>query len=462
MTSRVLVLLASLFLVMGAVERASACDCSPGLVSDAFEQSEIVFAGRVAEISRESLEPTRFGNTAVPSVRLWAKFIVEERFKGIDGNAVVLSGGNENSNCSSRFVVGASYLVFASRSQEDGRLVTSICTPTLSVEQSAANLAYCRHRVRTGTEPRLIGRVSEQTSPFVISDATVENVVGGIAVTLEGEGRKFGTTTDATGVFLFDDTPNGEYTLSFALPEGWRMLMFGTSTQDGYSESIENRIRIDGRTVVTKSIVTSSGDIVGRILDSNGHPLKDITLNAIPKERAGKMQPNEQFPMSFSGANGEFGFGVLLEGEYLLLVNWSDTPPDIGRPPFPFYWYASPSSPDCTAVFTVKKGRVINLGDVKAPPTPEHVVIDVTLVNGKGELEMGTIECRRESGEFIGYAGFDGESAKTQVFLPTGSKYLLTAESAINPGEPSAEPLLVDPAKPPHEIKLVVGKPAVQ
>lgn len=461
MTSRVLVLLASLMFVIGAVERASACDCGPGLVSDAFDQSNIVFAGRVAEITREVLEPTRVGDREFPNNRLWAKFIVEERFKGVDGDSVVVSPGHENSSCSLGFVVGQSYLVFASRSEEDGRLMTSRCTPTSSVELSAANMTYCRHRLRTGSEPRLIGRVSEQVSPFIIAAATVENAVGGIAVMLEGEGRKFGTTTDATGAFLFDDIPNGEYTIRFALPEGWRMLMFWTSLRDGHSESIENRVRIDGRTVVTNSIVASSGDIVGRILDSNGRPLKDITLNAIPKERAGRMQPNEQFPRSYSGANGEFGFGVLLEGEYVLLVNWSGMPPDVGLPPFPSYWYASPSSPDCTAVFTVKKGRLINLGDVKAPPTPEHVVVDVALVNAAGELEMGTIECRRESGELIGYAGFDGESAKTQVFLPTGSRYRLTAESAIHPGEPSAEPVLVDPAKPPREIKFVVGSPVL-
>ena len=109
----------------------------------------------------------------------------------------------------------------------------------------------------------------------------------------------------------------------------------------------------------------------------------------------------------------------------------------------------------------MKKGRLINLGDVKAPPAPEHVVIDVTLVNAKGDLEMGTIECRRESGDIIGYAGFDGENVKTQIFLPTGSKYWLIAESSMHPGEPAAEPVLVDPAKAPREIKFVVGSPGL-
>ncbi len=40
-------LLALLLVIAGATDRASACDCSPGLASDAFEQSDIVFVGRV-------------------------------------------------------------------------------------------------------------------------------------------------------------------------------------------------------------------------------------------------------------------------------------------------------------------------------------------------------------------------------------------------------------------------------
>ena len=339
--------------------------------------------------------------------------------------------------------------------------MTSNCKPTLSVERSAANLAYCRHRTRTGSEPRIVGSVNERTSPSVIGAGMEASPVGGIEVTLEAEGRKHSVVTDATGAFVFSDIPNGEYTIRFTLPDGWRMLQFWTSQNNEQSDSVENRVRIEDRTLAVNAHVTPSGGLVGRLLDSNGRPLKDITMTAVPREHAGSMQPNEQFPMSYSSETGEFDFGVLPEGEYVLLVNWSGLPPDIGRPPFPSYWYASPSSPDCTAVFKVKKGCLINLGDLKAPPTPEHVVIDVTLVNGKGELEIGLLECRREDGGFVGYAMVDGESKQTRVFLSTGSRYLLIARLGEDPSEDVAEPVLVDPAKPPREIKFVAVMPEV-
>ncbi len=461
MKSRVFLLFALLLVIAGAADRASACDCSPGLASDAFDQSDIVFVGRVAEISRETLESTRAGDREFPNIRLWAKLIVEERFKGVDGDAVVVSPGEEGSTCSAGFRVGERYLVFATRSPEDGRWMTSRCTPTLAVEQSAANMAYCRHRTRTGNEPRIIGSVNERTSPAVIGAGIEANPVGGIEVTLEAAGLKHSAVTDATGAFVFSEIPNGEYTIRFKLPDGWRMLQFWTSQNNEQSDSIENRVRIEDRTLAVNAHVTPSGGLVGHILDSNGRPLKDITMTAIPRERAGSMQPNEQFPMSYSSETGEFDFGVLPEGEYVLLVNWSGLPPDIGRPPFPSYWYASPSSPDCTAVFKVKKGCLINLGDVKAPPTPEHVVVDVELVNAAGELEMGILDCRREDGGFVGHAMVDGERKRTQIFLPTGTKYVLTVRLAEDPSEDVAEPVLVDPAKPPREIKFVAVMPEV-
>ncbi|MGB5035899.1 MAG: SdrD B-like domain-containing protein [Blastocatellia bacterium] len=460
MTSRVIFVLAVLVLIAGFAERAFGCVCMQIPVGSAYGNSDVVFVGTVEEMTPQATEPPQPGGQEYPGSLLAVRFAVDEKFKGVQSDRVVVITSGEGSSCAIGFVVGKRYLVFARQSKEVGGLVTGQCDLTAGVDVSGTNLAYCRHISRTGAAPRVVGTVREPTTPTIIGAREENRPVTGITVTLESRTAKLHATTDRDGGFVFADVPDGEYVIRFDLPEGWRVMAYRSSgTPDG-SPAGELRLRVKDPTVIADAAVTSSGGISGRLLDSKGRPLKDIMMVVVPRSLAGSAVPGPQFPTYLSSSTGEFRFDVLPAGEYVLAVNWTPMAPRIDRPPFPAYAYRDPSSPDRPRVFDVKPGRVIELGDVKAPPPPPHVVIPVKLVNDQGAPAVGVIECRRESGEMVGVALLEDEGASSQLYLPTGGILRLSAEVFGSWGTRASEPVLIDPAKPPRELTFVVGAAA--
>lgn len=457
MTSRISIVLAALCAIAGLADAASACMCPPVPVGTTYARSDVVFVGTIEEMTPEATDGPQPGDPDYIGSRLAVRFAVDEKFKGVQADRVVLIATGEDTSCAIGFEVGRRYLVFARQSKEAGGLVTSQCDLTAAVDVSGTNLAYCRHLSRTGTAPRVVGTVHEPLTPAIIGAEEENRPVAGITVSLESPTTKLNATTDRDGGFVFADVPDGDYVIRFGLPDGWRLMAFRSSgTPEGPLVS-ENRLRVEIPTVVANASVTSSGGIIGRLLDSEGRPLKDILLSVVPRERAEKPQPNERFPMALSSESGEFRFDVLPIGECVLAVNWTPMTPKIDRPPFPAYYFWDPESPKRTKVFDVKPGRLIDLGGVKAPPPPPHVVIPVKLVSDRGAPAMGIIECRRDSGEMVGVALFEGEDESPKLYLPTGGILRLTAVVYGSSGKQAAEPVLVDPAKPPRELTFVVG-----
>lgn len=458
MTSRVILVIAVLVAIAGFADRAFGCVCLQIPVGDAYRNSDVVFVGTIEEMT--PLATPRPGDQEYVGSLLAVRFAVDEKFKGVQSDRVVLIAMGEDTSCAIGFAVGKRYLVFARQSKEAGGLVTGMCDLTAGVDVSGTNLAYCRHISRTGAAPRVVGTVLEPTTPTIIGAREENRPVTGITVTLESRTTKLHATTDRDGGFVFADVPNGDYAIRFGLPDGWRLVAFRSSGAPDGSPGGEHQIRVKGPTVIADAAVTSSGGIAGRLLDSKGHPLKDIMMAVVPRSLAATAVPGPQFPTYFSTSTGEFRFDVLPAGEYVLAVNWTMMVPRIDSPPFPAYAYRDPSNPEQPKVFDVRSGRVIELGDVKAPPPPPHVVIPVKLVNDQGEPAVGAIECRRETGEMVGVALLEDEGASSQLYLPTGTTYRLTVVSFGPWGKREAEPVLVDPAKPPRELKFVVGAAA--
>ena len=117
MTSRVISVIAVLVLIAGFAERAFGCVCMQIPVGAAFGNSDVVFVGTVEEMTPQATEPPQPGGQEYPGSLLAVRFAVDEKFKGVQSDRVVVITSGEGSSCAMGFVVGRQYIVFARQSK---------------------------------------------------------------------------------------------------------------------------------------------------------------------------------------------------------------------------------------------------------------------------------------------------------------------------------------------------------
>ena len=119
-----------------------ACSCfTPGPCGTGWKGGQVVFLGEVTakdSVRREGADP----NTAL--ARLAVHLTVREVFSGPAAAAkdIVVHTGMGGGDCGYPFIVGQSYLVFASTYQD--QLITSICSSTTPAVMGAALMQQLR------------------------------------------------------------------------------------------------------------------------------------------------------------------------------------------------------------------------------------------------------------------------------------------------------------------------------
>jgi|SRR5215216_4293539 len=119
------------------VEDAHACSCVSGITpEESLQMSDAVFSGEVVDVD-ENFTPGPSGPHLGP-----VTFDVEESWKGVSEEPVVVHGYGYGPDCGIGFSVGDRYLVYAHRGGElgDGPLETGICGGTKPLADAATDL----------------------------------------------------------------------------------------------------------------------------------------------------------------------------------------------------------------------------------------------------------------------------------------------------------------------------------
>jgi hypothetical protein len=138
-----------------------------GSPEEELERADAVFVGTITEF---------FGSSAGNRIAI---FHVEEAWKGVTKTSVtVRTGPNGMGGCGYNFYEDR-FLVYAYRN--GGRLVTSICTRTAPVSETAEDLAYLRTQPTIGLSPTI--------PPLILLLGLVLSVETGIIVVTWWQGR---------------------------------------------------------------------------------------------------------------------------------------------------------------------------------------------------------------------------------------------------------------------------------
>jgi hypothetical protein len=187
-------------------QEAYACKCALPTIGQAMDRVDVVFSGRV-----------------VSSDRFMAQFEVEKVWKGSERSRItVLTGARDLGNgsfsissCDQDYSAGVRYVVYASG--PDSALLAPACSRT-SVQSDAEVQgldAIIRHR-KLGDEVQACTAPPGETAGelrVLLSNTNAEALAGAIT-TLDGQGQRWGTATNASGRITFAGLPAGEYKIT--------------------------------------------------------------------------------------------------------------------------------------------------------------------------------------------------------------------------------------------------------
>jgi hypothetical protein len=236
-------------MLLGLGQHAFAgCTCSmpDGNCERGWSSGEVIFLGKVTadiateaplvkdseEASGEVLFPGAVEKRAMNHA---VHFSIAESFRGegqLGQEIVVQTGvderGPRDGDCSYPFVVGVSYLVYASGVGDS--LSTSVCTLT-SPEVAVGGVLRELRATRDGQPvDSLFGTVSllsPLTEPLLLSLTKMRPLAEVSVRVTDSEGRVRSTTTNELGVYAFEWLPPESYRIEQDLPAGLRALSRG-------------------------------------------------------------------------------------------------------------------------------------------------------------------------------------------------------------------------------------------
>jgi hypothetical protein len=184
--------------VFGLVLAAAAqgCSCLPPASCRSLWEAAVVFTGKAVRTGPEG------GATVAVA------FEMSEALRGALTARVEVRTAAADAMCGYPFQMGREYLVYAQ--QEDGRLVTGLCSGTKPLADAAGDLRYLRRagRLPSNLSPRpsyVFGRVSRQGR---------WPIRGAVVVAHRENGVEDRTVTGDDGQFDFYDLPSGHYEIS--------------------------------------------------------------------------------------------------------------------------------------------------------------------------------------------------------------------------------------------------------
>jgi hypothetical protein len=211
------------FMLVGAMSALAGpvhpCSCvASGPPCTAAVDAHAVFAGEVTQTGEiESADGSGYRQRLI-------HFRVLEKFQGVEGETVEVVTGQGGGDCGYGFRKGGRYLVYGYRDQDSGHLYAGICSRTQQLTDARSDLEYLRTRHEAAKGAGIEGRIIELRRDPKTNDTEWRGPLAGAQITVEGEGQRRESSTDREGEFRIWGLPDGEYSVTIALPSGFLPL----------------------------------------------------------------------------------------------------------------------------------------------------------------------------------------------------------------------------------------------
>jgi hypothetical protein len=326
---------------------------SSGPPCQAFWNAEAVFDATVLDIGQITRDEA-IGGRNYPIADRLVRLDVRAAYKGVSTGPLDVRTTSGVGSCGYDFKIGGRYLVFATKSRDDGAWHVSRCSATQPIDSSGDAEDFLASLSQPARGGRIFGLIRGVYDPFAPRRDQKENPLNA-TLRLSGGGREQ-TSASTNGRFEFSGLAPGPYRLEIVVPKGF--------TTYGESRSID--LPNDRACRQEDFGLSHAGRITGVVLTAAGRPARvDVEVtraDAKPTREYGLLWVTGRYQN-----DGAFEVTGLSPGDYILGVNLENDPPSQSNP-YPRTVYPGDGTGDM--VITIGLDQTYDIGVWRLPPVP--------------------------------------------------------------------------------------------
>lgn len=407
-----------------SISDVKACTCwVVGPPCEEYWRSQAVFAGKVIKKSTFYVEEGE-GDSRHKYQRVLVRFSIEQAFKGIAGDEVEIATGLGGGDCGYHFKDGERYLVYAiPDGANKSRLYAGICNRIKLVAEAEEDFAYFRAIPEAGTGGLVYGRVKKWTRSLSFDSAHQETYLDNIKITIEGNGRKFETTTNKDGYYQVSGLAPGKYNVNAGISD----------SQNSHSQSTVDIV--DRGCAARDFFLSINGQIGGRVFDENDKPLPNIRVDIISAEDAQDLSPKGKW--GYTDKDGRYKIDWLPAGDYYLGVGLVGAGSNLC--PYPRIFMPDFVDGQKPKVVSLEEGQKIEDQNISLPLFTPDFEFEVEVMWPDGSPVEAAVVLLHGDGPIAQVDAQKDPNGKQGHFLVKAFKacgYWVTAFTYGHPGEP--------------------------
>ncbi len=350
------------------------------------------------------------------------KIGIIDAFKGVTVKEVTVRESEHTAACGYPFRVGESYLIFARH--RDGRYYSGICSRTHPLAVATDDLEMLR-QIKTGrVTSRVLGAALRRQLSVTGGYSGYEGAGAmiGLPIVVRGMGVSRETLTDATGRFVFEGLPPGDYQIEPRWPSGLKDLRHVGPIR--VSECGAGDISL---------IAVMDAPLGGVVRTVDGVPIEQsvvVTVVRSDETSGGLMDPKLHSASAFTDPNGLWAFHGLPPGRYVVGVNLLE-PPTVSSPYPRTFYTAGTETREATPVDVVE-GRQVQLDLRVGPRLATRSISGVVLDEKETPVPDANIllfDAELPTATNLGTRARSDEHGRFSVLVLEGRSYLVQAKA---------------------------------
>jgi hypothetical protein len=272
--------------------------------------------------------------------------------------------------------VGSHYLFYLDDGDKSGRWIGFGCGRSTLLDRASEDLLFLDNLDKVKGKTRISGTVQ-----FDVEDDKSPSL-GGLTITIQGNGRTNKVKTDKNGVYEIYGLPPGLYTIAPDIPRGFKVDEFYLR----YNADLIGERDDEGDIKSAKRLAVRVGEMSphasldfhfeinnafsGRVFDPNGNLMEDVCVRLFPPSGISK---DFMYKADCTDKNGAFKIDEVPPGNYLMVVNYENE--ISSSEPFRTLYYPGVFDREKATILSIGLGEFRDGLDIRVPSVEEMVII---------------------------------------------------------------------------------------